>query len=367
MWKEDPANLIAGAYDAALQDELWAPWTLRLFDAVGAMGGTAFLIDSASQSIMRVIGVRTPPQAAEEYLEGYWMHDPQVGIAASFRGLGSYRDTANADTTAPGTQDYLRWQASVAGFQHSLSAIIPLGDELRLTLCMHNGAVPVTARMRRSFDTMLPDIQRAATLAFRYGELLQNSFWEGINAVRSHKCAFLLDERGQVMRYTQTAADLLSAEDGMALRDRRLLPTSSRDVADLSAAIEQAVRLNEPRASAVRIHRPSGKSDLICAVHPLQRSSRHLAPLAAAALAVVIDPAARASGAQALHAQAFNLTRREADLAGALLGGHSVESAAAALSLSMPTARTHLSRIFGKTGTTTQARLIALLGRISSP
>jgi len=59
----------------------------------------------------------------------------------------------------------------------------------------------------------------------------------------------------------------------------------------------------------------------------------------------------------------FRLTPREADVTCLLLDGHATQDIATALGLSMPTVRTHLARIFEKTGTRNQATLIALVSR----
>jgi DNA-binding CsgD family transcriptional regulator/PAS domain-containing protein len=59
----------------------------------------------------------------------------------------------------------------------------------------------------------------------------------------------------------------------------------------------------------------------------------------------------------------FRLTPREADVTCMLLDGHTAQEIAAILGLSMPTVRTHLARIFEKTGTRNQATLIALVSR----
>ena len=62
----------------------------------------------------------------------------------------------------------------------------------------------------------------------------------------------------------------------------------------------------------------------------------------------------------------FHLTPREADVACLLVGGHTAQDIAVALGLSMPTVRTHLARIFEKTGTRNQATLVALVGRFET-
>jgi DNA-binding CsgD family transcriptional regulator len=56
--------------------------------------------------------------------------------------------------------------------------------------------------------------------------------------------------------------------------------------------------------------------------------------------------------------QAFALTPRELTVLLALLKSPSIESAAAELGIEIPTARSHLHRIFAKTGTGRQAELV---------
>ena len=54
----------------------------------------------------------------------------------------------------------------------------------------------------------------------------------------------------------------------------------------------------------------------------------------------------------------FSLARAEATLAFHLVAGETLRSAAAKLSITYETARTHLKNIFGKTGTCRQAELV---------
>lgn len=59
----------------------------------------------------------------------------------------------------------------------------------------------------------------------------------------------------------------------------------------------------------------------------------------------------------------YGFTRRESDLALALLDGRNMSEAALALKVTLPTARTHLRRLLEKTGTTGQSALLHLLLR----
>ena len=57
----------------------------------------------------------------------------------------------------------------------------------------------------------------------------------------------------------------------------------------------------------------------------------------------------------------FGMTPAEARFAAEILKGDGIQAAADRLSISRATARTHLSRIFDKTGTRRQAELVGVL------
>jgi DNA-binding CsgD family transcriptional regulator len=75
-------------------------------------------------------------------------------------------------------------------------------------------------------------------------------------------------------------------------------------------------------------------------------------------------PAAILCGlSQPLLQELFALTPAEAAVAAALACGRTVEAIATDCGISLNTARTHLKRIFAKTGTRRQAEAVALLAR----
>ena len=75
----------------------------------------------------------------------------------------------------------------------------------------------------------------------------------------------------------------------------------------------------------------------------------------------VVDPAAAADpGPEQLRAQ-FGLTAAEAAFACAIVSGEGVRECARAIGIAEATARTHLHRIFEKTGTKRQAQLVRVI------
>jgi DNA-binding CsgD family transcriptional regulator len=164
-----------------------------------------------------------------------------------------------------------------------------------------------------------------------------------------------------VFRHTDAAGALIARRDGLDAGQGHLTALDPAEDAALRAIVGRATQRMLPMSGAMRISRPSGKAPLILVCYPLPRSARMLAPLEAAALVTIVDPHFQQDYPAGLYRQAFRLTAREAEIAAALMQGHSVESAAAVLGMSVLTARTHLRNLFEKTGTSSQARLVRLL------
>jgi DNA-binding CsgD family transcriptional regulator len=82
------------------------------------------------------------------------------------------------------------------------------------------------------------------------------------------------------------------------------------------------------------------------------------------AVALITDPEKQTPASTDVLIQAYKLTRKEATLAAKLFEGKSLEQASRELAITYETARTHLRRIFGKTGTSRQAELILLIARL---
>jgi DNA-binding CsgD family transcriptional regulator len=189
-------------------------------------------------------------------------------------------------------------------------------------------------------------------------------FWDGVVAGEPGKAAVLLDEYGRLMRHTDAAYRLLVVEDGLRLARARLCAHGKVDDDALQAMLARCIQPIAPRAGTVRLRRPSGKQGLIVTCFPVARQLRMVAPAEAAAIVTIVDPTAAPAPRAERIRLAFDVTRREAEMAAALLAGHSVESAAAAMEIGLPTARTYMRKLYEKTQAHGQTALLRLLSRI---
>jgi DNA-binding CsgD family transcriptional regulator len=112
----------------------------------------------------------------------------------------------------------------------------------------------------------------------------------------------------------------------------------------------------------------SGGEPSIAHVLPLARGDlrTRLVPQATAAVFITRAEDKPVADLQAV-ADSFSLTPAEARVLEHLAGGATIAEVAQDLAISLNTAKTHLARIFSKTGAARQADLIALVHRLVPP
>ncbi|MDB5687461.1 MAG: transcriptional regulator, LuxR family protein [Rhizorhabdus sp.] len=354
------------AYAAALDDSLWERWAEEVTVAMGGVGGT-FMVWNDRRTIRMSRAFAADPVAYDEYLTHQWQHDPQVPVAMAMKRSGFYVDADHLDLNDRATADYMKWQDMKAGWYHHVTGVALLGKGgARATICIHrsksDGPVPVRDRAR--FASIFPDTIRAMNMGFRFAQMLEQSFWDGLIDDPATEAALLLGEDGAVIRQTAAAEALFAQGDELTVRARRL-GCREPDLDDaLSAVIGNAMCDDGARSGAVRVPRKPGQSPLLIVAYPVVRSHRLLAPSEAAAIVRIIDLGDDGKSRHDLYRQAFGLSPREAETAVLLMNGHSVESAAACLNLSALTVRIHVRNLLAKTGTARQAELVRVLSRL---
>src|SRR5262249_12175110 len=113
------------------------------------------------------------------------------------------------------------------------------------------------------------------------------------------------------------------------------------------------------------LQRPSLRRPLAVVVAPLEARVAWFLAYSPAVIVFVSDP--EQSRCVPLPDQlraVFGLTRTEALVAVGIFQGERVKAAADALGIGRTTARTHLQRVFGKTGTRKQAELVRIIARM---
>lgn len=162
--------------------------------------------------------------------------------------------------------------------------------------------------------------------------------------------ALLLDETAGILAASPAARALLERGVGLRESEGRLV------VVDRAAA----ARLTHLVVSATRPKGDGGALDLGAGLTMMIAPCGTAAP--GVALVTIRTPPAQVLSTRLLR-DLYGLTAAQAAVAERIAGGDTLEEVAAALAISLHTARSHLRQVFAKTGTARQSQLVSLLLR----
>ena len=174
--------------------------------------------------------------------------------------------------------------------------------------------------------------------------------------------AVLLTDASSRLRFANRAAhELLSAGDALVSTSDGLAALAPSETAGLRALIAAAANPDVTQAATrpLRLSRGEDCPPLTVLAVPLRTSAASPNPKAQV-LVLIVDPE-RPFGAHAQQLRlVYGLSPTEAALVCHLLKGTGLKAAARALNIAPTTARTHLNRVFAKTGARNQVQLAEL-------
>jgi len=176
----------------------------------------------------------------------------------------------------------------------------------------------------------------------------------------------LINAVGEVIVCNQHAAEIVRQADGLCLIKSRLCAAASGEAEILDRLIANAVADDHNVASGVAIvHRPSLLQPFVLIVSRLTATTAETDdPSRPRVVVLVKDPSEAGSANAELLIDLFGLTRRESEVALAIVAGHGLRAAAQQLGIAVTTARTHLQHVFEKTHTQRQSELTSLVLQI---
>jgi DNA-binding CsgD family transcriptional regulator len=357
-------------YDAATEPEHWSSVLTELSDLTGSQGGVLF-----GQSTRKVffdyngrLDVDRIRVYQDQHLSNVWseymFRQPVGRLVGSDEivPLSTLQKTAFFD-------DILRPQ----DLGHSIMAKLFGDDDFHgaFNICRSERQGPMDEGGRRLISAVVPHLRRSVALGFRLDgyRAIQRAEYAVLDRIASG--VILLDQRNRIL-YVNAAARLLSLDGGAlllrggTLRARSLAHAKRFD--DLILAAQRGIP-----ASAMSIPR-IGDAQLLTVLISCVRG-RDIERFAdmnmpeAAVLVFIVDPVNSSSVSISWLMDAFGLTPAEARVALAASTGAAIPIVARSLQLSQNTIKTHLRRVYAKTGTGRQAelaRVIASLGLLKS-
>jgi DNA-binding CsgD family transcriptional regulator/PAS domain-containing protein len=265
---------------------------------------------------------------------------------------------------------YFQEWALPRGFIDNL-ALTPLREPHRV------GALGML-RSREVGEIVERDIAAARFLAPHVRRALAISDVLNLQAVKIDACEasldlisagiVLVDGEAKVVHANRSAEAMLRRGAPIRAHQGELRTNSAESSAALKAAVAQAPIEGALGKSGIGLPAPQEEgAPALIHVLPLTSGERRarIAPKISAALFVTTAQKA-APSAQSLAAL-FDLTPTETRVADALLAGKTPAETAAAMAIAVSTVRTHLAKIFNKTGVSRQAEFIRLAAQFAPP
>lgn len=379
----DSAKLIGAIYDCVIEPELWPDTLTLLADSMRCACSSLTRLERDGPRLIGNIG--------SHHLDEKWraMHTSNnYGADAAFffdkamaqAGFDFDEPLVISRVLPPEVRAEMRvfkeW-ATPQGFCDGMSLVVlDTPSKLAMIDMIRHKSVGLFDDAAISlYRTLAPHLRRAVTISnvLDMQRLEAAALAETLEAL-SHPVVHV-GEGGRILRATRAARKTL--DDGRVVRgvDGRLAATHPVSQAKLQAAISAARSgaTNNAAAEAVLLL-PADEADAaaVASILPLALGEvgTRLAPDAIAAVFIADRDSGfdlNARGRAAAFAALYGLTPAETRLLEKLGSGCSITEAAVHCEIEVTTARTHLARLFHKTGTSRQAELVALFGKLSVP
>jgi len=171
---------------------------------------------------------------------------------------------------------------------------------------------------------------------------------------------FVVDGELHLLHANAAATQLLERDTALRRHGDKLLQESAGVGKSLARMVHTAVDQVNGEASLQALCLPRrGRQPLLLTVAPFL-PLEDLSWQQPCAIVMAGDPEAHRLSREVLR-QLFDLTPAEAGVAQALAHGEALEDIAMALDVSLHTVKTHLQKLFRKTGTRRQGELVAML------
>jgi DNA-binding CsgD family transcriptional regulator len=246
-----------------------------------------------------------------------------------------------------------------------VDTVEPDGMLARLRIARRRDEAAFEGSHKRLCEQLLPHLRRAIQIHARINRTTSERDLYAGAVDQLSVASVVLDERGRVLSTNKLAHALLQQRDGLSLRDNELLVDDRRANTQLQelvvAAISAQLAGTTGMARALRVSRPSGRSELGLVIRPVPVSAWSEGQSSPCIAVFISDPEQQKSASQQLLTELFELTPAEARLAIELARGLSLAQLSEAQNISQHTARAQLKAVFSKTGVSRQAELVRLV------
>jgi DNA-binding CsgD family transcriptional regulator/PAS domain-containing protein len=369
-YQQQLSDLIGIVYDAAIDPSLWPRTLERITCFVGGSGAGLFCKDVGvpHAAIPHSIGFQRPvPVALFQQIysaaEGHFLGDLEVPIASTdLMPFAGYART-----------DFYRQWAEPQGLVDFLSAVLDrtVVSSAIFGVFRHKRNGMVDDQARRQLRLIAPHIRRAVLIGrmFEFKAAEVATFIDTLDGLGAGM--YLVDESGRLIHANAAGNAILGTSDILSSVSGRLVASDAqvdRALREVFAAAGQGDAALGSKGIAVPLIGRDGERYVAHAL-PLTSGARRRAGVVytAAAALFVRKAALTVSSAPQAIGSAFKLTPTELRVLLAIVEVGGIPEVATAFGIADTTVRTHVTRLFEKTGTSRQADLVKLVAGYVTP
>ena len=369
---EHLSALIGEIYDAALDPAQRLEVLDKIANFTGGQSGGLLLQHSLGMSEKLYCYIGTAPQVLQAYSECY----PDFDSTAAQRSIGAERVVSTADLVPYDEfrrgRFYREW-ARPHGWSDIASAVIEKTSTCCtfLSIVRHEANGMVDDEMRRRMALVIPHVRRALLIGktLELKEAQAACFSDILD--RFSAGMILVDGQGRIVHCNAAgnaildAADFLRAVGGRLVAGNAGINSALREIAISAEAGDAALGV---KGIVLPLTAHDGERYFIH-VLPLTSGARRRAGLAYNAVAALFVRRAtlEAASPDEVIGKMYKLTPTELRVLHAIVDVGGVPEVAAAFGVAATTIKTHLGRLFEKTGVARQADLVKLVAGFATP
>jgi DNA-binding CsgD family transcriptional regulator len=366
------SKLAEDIYDTVLDSGRWTSVLAKVTDFVEGQAGGLLSKDSVSKSGNAYYHVGVDPHYLEIYAESYWRFDPMASLPfCEVEQIASIPELVPYDEFREGR--FFREWVEPQGWIDAANAVL----EKSVTSCAYLSIIRSKARgmvddeMRRCMALVVPHVRRAVLIG-RVIDLKQvqaASFADALDGISAG--LFFVDADAHVVHANIAGHAMLDAGDVLRRVDGRLVAMDAQVDQSLREAFLAAASGDGAlgiKGIATPLRSQNGEP-YTAHVLPLTSGERRYAGrTASAAAALFVRKAALTTpSAPEVIAKSYRLTPTELRVLLAVVDVGGVPEVAEALGVAESTVRSHVGRLFEKTGAKRHADLVKLVAGFSSP
>jgi DNA-binding CsgD family transcriptional regulator len=360
-------RLLDKIYDAATDDQLWAPIFREISTLTNSVGGVLLGQSHSPRLLHFARHYNTDPECLRvlrdrHVLNPWTLHMQKfhpagtVVLSDSILPLAELRRTAFFD-------EVMRPQ----DLGHAAMIGLSRKPDFGVGFCLNRGPRqgPYSEQERYLLERLTPHLMRTVQLGFQLGTYKALQHMEYNTLDRITVGVALLDRNAGVL-FVNKALRSMTLDGALSLRRQKLSSYSVLHAKRLDYLIQSAFR-GAPGATMAIPHPIDGRSVAVLVSSVRSRDLDRFASLGmhdAAAMVFVLDPAISTTMPPEWVMDAYGLTVAEARVALHAASGRSVADIGAQLKISPNTVKTHLRRVFAKTGVHRQAELASIIASL---